>query len=234
MVREPFDHIVIDNFLDESLAKQLASEFMDYSDPNWFNYNNPLEHKKTNNNWYFFPPATYSFMSYLNSSEFITRVENTTGLKNLHPDIGLHGAGWHIHGRGGKLNIHLDYSIHPKLKLLRKLNLILYLSEEWNPEWGGGLQLWSNNPENNKPLKKEQTIEVKFNRAVLFDTTQHSWHGFPDPLTCPENVYRKSIAMYYLMETQEGVDPRSRALYAPSKEQENDPSIMKMIEERSK
>lgn len=234
MVNDPFDHIVIDNFLEEPLARQLASEFMDYSNPNWFNYNNPLEHKKTNNNWYHFPPATYSFMSFLNSPSFIKKIESISSIPNLIPDIGLHGAGWHIHGRGGKLNIHLDYSIHPKLKLLRKLNLILYLSEEWNPEWGGGLELWSHDEKTGKPLKVETVVEVKFNRAILFDTTQYSWHGFPNPLNCPDGVYRKSIAMYYLVETLEDVDQRNRALYAPSKEQENDPNIIKLIEERSK
>lgn len=234
MVCDPFDHVVIDDFLDLGLATQLSLEFMDYSSDNWFNYNNPLEHKKTNNNWYLFPPLTYQYMSYLNSPEFIKRIEDITSINGLLPDIGLHGAGWHIHGSGGKLNIHLDYSIHPKLKLLRKLNLILYLSEDWNPKWGGGLQLWSNDPLNNKPLKLEKTVDVKFNRAVLFDTTQYSWHGFPDPLVCPDNVYRKSIAMYYLVHPSENVDKRSRALYAPSKDQEKNPAIIKFIEDRSK
>ncbi len=234
MNSDPFDHIVIDNFLDENLAKKLSSEFMDYDSPNWYCYNNPREHKKTSNNWYHFPPATYHYMSYLNSPEFIKRIEDTTGITGLYPDIGLHGAGWHIHGRGGKLNVHLDYSIHPKLKLLRKLNIIIYLEQDWDPAWGGGLELWSNDPETNKPLKKVKHVDYKFNRAVLFDTTQHSWHGFADPLTCPEHKHRKSIAMYYLIDPPEGVDSRKRALYAASESQKNDPSINKFIEERSK
>lgn len=234
MNSEPFDHIVIDDFLDESLAKKLSSEFMDYDSPNWFCYNNPLEHKKTSNNWYHFPPTTYQYMSYLNSPEFIKRIEHITGIAGLYPDIGLHGAGWHIHGRGGKLNVHLDYSIHPKLQLLRKLNIIIYLEEDWDPSWGGGLELWSNDPNTNKPLKMVKQVDYKFNRAILFDTTQHSWHGFAEPLTCPENKHRKSIAMYYLIEPPNGVDDRKRALYAASESQMNDPDINKLIEERSK
>ena len=67
---------------------------------------------------------------------------------------------------------------------------------------------------------------------MLFDTTQNSWHGFPEPLQCPEGVYRKSLAVYYLTEPPEGTDPRPRALYAPSKEQENNQEILKLIEER--
>lgn len=231
---DPFDHVVIDNFLDEDLANKLSSEFMDYDSPNWFCYNNPLEHKKTSNNWYHFPPATYCFMSYLNSREFITSVEGITGIHDLYPDMGLHGAGWHIHGRGGKLNVHLDYSIHPKLHLQRKLNIIIYLEPDWDPAWGGGLELWSNDPETNKPLKKVKQVDYKFNRAILFDTTQNSWHGFAEPLTCPEHKYRKSIAMYYLIDPPQGVDSRKRALYSASTTQQNDPNIYKLIEERSK
>jgi Rps23 Pro-64 3,4-dihydroxylase Tpa1-like proline 4-hydroxylase len=128
----------------------------------------------------------------------------------------------------------LDYSIHPKLKLQRKLNLILYVTENWNPEWGGGLELWSHNNQTNRPDKKIKTLDNIFNRAVLFDTTQNSWHGFPEPLECPEGVYRKSLAVYYLTEPPEGTDPRPRALYAPTEEQENNPEILKLIEERVK
>ena len=132
------------------------------------------------------------------------------------------------------MNVHLDYSIHPKLKLQRKLNLIIYLEEDWNTEWGGNLEFWSHNKEKNKPDKIFVTIDNTFNRAVLFDTTQNSWHGFPEPLTCPEGKYRKSLAVYYLTDPPEGTDQRPRALYAPTKEQENDPEILKLIQERVK
>lgn len=229
----PFNHWVLDDFLDLGLAKTLSNEFLDYNNPNWFCYNNPLEHKKTLNNWYFFPNVTYQFINYLNSNKFLSFLSKKTNIANLYHDPGLHGAGWHIHGRGGKLNVHFDYSIHPKLKLQRKLNIIIYLTEAWDPSWGGGLQFWSHDQLNNKPLAKVKTIEFKFNRAVLFDTTQHSWHGFPDPLACPENVYRKSIAMYYLCDPPEDVDQRTRALYSPSPNQENDPQILEMIKNRS-
>jgi len=229
----PFDHWILDNFLDLSLAKELSNDFLDYHDNNWFCYNNPLENKKTLNNWYYFPPTTYKFIAYLNSPEFIQYISNVTGIQKLFPDIGLHGAGWHIHGKDGKLNLHFDYSIHPKLGLQRKLNIIIYLTEDWDVNWGGNLEFWSHNNQTNKPKEKLKIIDNVFNRAVLFDTTQNSWHGFPDPLRCPENVYRKSIAMYYLCEPPYDVDMRKRALYAPSLEQINDPNIIELIRKRS-
>ena len=155
-----------------------------------------------------------------------------TGIQKLYPDIGLHGGGWHIHSRGGKLNIHLDYSIHPKSGLQRKLNLIVYLTEGWKSEWGGGLELWSHNADKNLPLRKEKTIYNVFNRAILFDTTQNSWHGLPQPLSCPEGVYRKSLAVYYMTDPPDRVDPRQRALYAPTEEQSDDKEVLDFIQQR--
>jgi Rps23 Pro-64 3,4-dihydroxylase Tpa1-like proline 4-hydroxylase len=229
---EPFDHWVMDGFQDEDLAKKLSNEFIDFDSKDWYDYNNPLEVKKTLNNWWNFPPTTYRFIEYLNSPEFVQRLEGVTGIKGLHPDPGLHGAGWHIHGRGGKLNVHLDYSIHPKLMLERRLNLIYYLSEDWNPQWGGNLQLWTGNDK--KVSHHIKTVDCLFNRAILFDTTQNSWHGFPDKIKCPTGQYRKSIAMYYLIAPQESARPdRKRALYVPSKEQENDPELLKIISDRA-
>jgi len=230
----PFYHHVIDDFFNEEKAITISKEFPNYNSDAWFCYNNPLENKKSCNNWYHFGPETYNTFSYLNSKEFITQLQKITGIENLYPDIGLHGGGLHIHGPGGKLNVHLDYSIHPKLKLQRKLNLIIYLEPDWNLRWGGGLELWSHNTETNRPKEKIVKIDNIFNRAVLFDTTQNSWHGFPDPLTCPEGKYRKSLAVYYLTDPPQGTDPRPRALYAPTKEQENNPEILNLIEERVK
>ena len=230
----PFYYQVIDIFFNQEQAKTISKEFPDYNSDVWYCYNNPLENKRTCNNWYQFGPETYKTLTMLNSKEFIRQLQKITGIPKLYPDIGLHGGGLHIHGTGGKLNIHLDYSIHPKLKLQRKLNLIIYLEEDWNPEWGGNLEFWSHDKEKNKPDKKYVKIDNVFNRAVLFDTTQNSWHGFPDPLTCPEGKYRKSLAVYYLTDPPEGTDPRPRALYSPTKEQENNPEILKLIEERVK
>jgi Rps23 Pro-64 3,4-dihydroxylase Tpa1-like proline 4-hydroxylase len=230
----PFYHQIIDNFFNQEQAKLISKEFPDYNSDIWYCYNNPLENKKTCNNWYQFGPETYKTLTMLNSKEFIKQLQKITGISKLYPDIGLHGGGLHIHGIGGKLNVHLDYSIHPKLKLQRKLNLIIYLEEDWNPKWGGNLELWSHNKEKNKPDKRFVTIDNVFNRAVLFDTTQNSWHGFPEPLTCPEGKYRKSLAVYYLTDPPEEINQRPRALYAPTKEQESNPEILKLIEERVK
>lgn len=231
---EPFDYYVLDNFLEHDLAVQLSEQFSDFNSPQWYEYNNPLEVKKTINTWYNFPAETYQFFHYMCSGDFIDMLEKITGTKDLIPDLGLHGGGWHIHGNKGKLNVHLDYSLHPKLNLLRKYNIILYLSPEWQPEWGGNLEFWSHNSDTNLPKEKVATVECKFNRAVIFDASKNSWHGFNDPINCPEGHFRKSIALYYHTIPNSDTVDRKRALYSPSKQQESNPEILKLIEERSK
>lgn len=231
---EPFDYFVIDDFLEENFALTLSKQFHDFESERWFVYNNPLEVKKTINNWYDFPPETYQFFYYMCSQNFVSTLEKITGTQDLISDYGLHGAGWHIHGNKGKLNVHLDYSLHPKLNLLRKYNLILYLSPEWKKEWGGNLELWSHDDEKNSPKEKVVSVECKFNRAVIFDASKNSWHGFNDPINCPDGHYRKSIALYYHTLPNDNSPDRKKALYSPSEEQKNNEEILNLIERRSR
>ena len=140
----PFDHCIVDQFFDLNTAKLLEKDFPEYDDDSWFEYNNPLEHKKALNDWNKYPPLTYQILMMLNSPKMIKLLERYIE-NRLFPDFGLHGGGWHIHGDGGNLNPHLDYSIHPKCGLQRKINIIIYLSEHINPSiHGGHLGLWSN------------------------------------------------------------------------------------------
>lgn len=230
---KPFDHTVIDNFLDEDVAFRLSSEFPDFNSEIWHTYQNAIEVKKSCNNWNSFPECTYELMSELCSYRFSQKLSDIIlGRKEIHPDPGLHGGGWHIHKSGGKLNTHLDYSIHPKLKLRRKLNLIIYLNPNWQESWGGALGFWeSSTPE--KPGALIKSISCSFNRAVIFDTTQNSWHGLPQPITCPANETRRSLAVYYLCQPDSKTPLRDRALFAPTEEQRNDPEIQKLIKLRS-
>lgn len=230
---EPFDHCVVDGFFDEDTAEKLASEFLDYESDQWYVYDNAIENKKALNNWNAFPKNTYMSFEEFHSQNLVDLLSKAVG-KQLFIDSGLHGGGWHIHGRGGNLNPHLDYSIHPKLGLERKLNIIVYLSKELVPEeHGGHLGLWTQNEEGDKPGKLVKEIEPLFNRAVIFDTTQNSWHGMSRTLTQPEGIYRKSFAVYYLCEPSAEAPQRGRALFAPRENQQNDQDVIELIKKRS-
>lgn len=229
---QPFDHCVVDGFFDLKTARLLEKDFPKYDNQVWFEYNNPLEHKKALNDWNKYPAFTYSLLMKLNSPQVIQLLEKYTGV-DLFPDPGLHGGGWHIHGQGGNLNPHFDYSIHPKCGLQRKLNIIIYLSEKLNPErHKGHLGLWSHDKKTNQPSDLIKEVAPQFNRAIIFDTTQNSWHGMSQKLKLPKGVYRKSLAIYYLT-TPKKAKHNQRAIYAPREDQKNDKEISKIIKIRS-
>lgn len=212
---DPFNYWILDNFLDVEDARQLSKEFIDYDNPTEeiIHYQGWIAEKKTCNKWDRFPPLTYKVFTNLLSVDFISKLSDITGVTPLYPDIGLHGGGWHMHGQSGRLAVHLDYSIHPKLDLQRKLNLILYLEEDYDPAWGGSLQFWSHDEKKKKPKYKVREVEPIFNRAVLFDTTQNSWHGFPEPIHPPAGKMRKSFAVYYMTDITKTAEERYRAHY---------------------
>jgi len=228
----PFDHSSVDNFLEEDLAQEIEKEFLDYNSDKWFVYKNQIEDKKAQNDWNVFPSKTYQLFQYMNSQSFVDLLSEQTGVK-LYADSGLHGGGYHMHGTGGNLNPHLDYSIHPKLGLQRKLNIIIYISSELKEEHGGHLGLWNHNEETNQPKDLIKEIEPKYNRAVVFDTTQNSWHGMSRPLTQPEGIYRKSLAIYYLCEPNQNALTNKRAIFAPREEQKGDSKVEEVIKLRS-
>ena len=229
----PFDFVVIDDFFQFDFALRLSEEFPKFESQIWHGYNNPLEIKKICNNWNAFKENTYKAFFYLNSAEFLDflSVHILSGNK-VFADNGLHGGGLHIHKKGGKLNTHLDYSIHPKLKLQRKLNIIVYLNQNWKEEGGGALGFWGNES-SEKPGDLITSVWSKFNRAVIFDTTQNSWHGLPNPLDCPSEETRKSMAAYFLCEPSVSVDQRGKALFAPTPDQEGQQGIAELIKKRS-
>jgi Rps23 Pro-64 3,4-dihydroxylase Tpa1-like proline 4-hydroxylase len=229
---QPFHHCVVEDFVSREVAEALENEFLPYDSPDWFVYKNKLEDKKALNNWNVFPPTTYRFFQYLNSGEFLQLLSELAGTR-LYADPGLHGGGWHIHGTGGNLNPHFDYSIHPKLGLQRKLNIIVYVSSDLKAEYGGHLGFWAHDPALGAPGKLVREIAPRFARAVIFDTSQHSWHGLSSKLTQPEGIYRKSLATYYLCDPPKDFDPRVRALYAPREEQKGDAAIQDLIKARA-
>ena len=230
--KEPFDHLIIDDFFPDDIANKLYSEFPDFDDEVWFNYKNKIEDKKLLTDWRKFPKYTYQAFSFLNSNVVLDTLRNMTNCQ-LYADNGLHGGGWHIHANGGKLNPHLDYSLHPMLKQQRKLNLIVYLCKDWTESYGGHFGLWSQDSTTKRSGNLVKEIPVGFNKAVLFDTTQDSWHGLSRIVSCPDNLFRKSLAVYYLTDPPQGVDERSRALFSPTEKQRDDAEIAELIEKRA-
>jgi len=201
----PFPHIVIDEFMSEFDARFISKEMDNYT--MWGSDGSEYS-KQAQVNKFFTPwcddniedikrdmPLTWKYLQYYNSPEFLRQLEDLTGIKGLIADDLYEGGGVHKIESGGKLSIHTDYSKHPRKDLYRRINLLIYLNEDWDPNWGGSLQLWNNDT---KELVSE--VQPMMNRAVIFNTTSTSLHGHPHPLNTPQGIARKSIALYYFTE----------------------------------
>jgi len=230
---KPFNHVVIDNFFVEDFACKIYDDMADHDENVDIEYNNPIEKKRTIQNWTKFKKNVYQALTYLVDQEFTNNLKIISHQKELMPDYGLHGGGIHMHKSGDYLNVHVDYDIHPKLDMKRKLNLIVYMNPNWQESWGGNIGLWTHDDTTIAPKDLVVSITPLFNRAVLFDTTQNSWHGVTEGITAPKGQYRKSLALYYLIPERDITDKRQKALFFPREEQKGDMSIENFIKMRS-
>jgi Rps23 Pro-64 3,4-dihydroxylase Tpa1-like proline 4-hydroxylase len=190
---QPFPHIQLPELLESAMAEALAAEFPRADTEAWIQYKHHNENKlgMTKREW--FPARLGEVADELNSPEFVVWLSELTGIPNLLPDPSLEGGGLHQSGRGGFLNIHTDFTTHHYHKnWRRRVNLILYLNPGWQDAWGGALEFWD--------IAMKHCV-AKYppllNHAVVFTTDHRSLHGFPEPLRCPENESRKSLAFYY-------------------------------------
>ena len=196
---EPFPHIVLDNFLPEAVARLALEHFPSerLKSDRVFEIGYAGHHKRQ-----ILPEEcdaeARGLFHFFNSQPVLAFLEGLTAIEGLIPDPYFTGGGYHETGRGGKLGIHADFRINEQLHLHRRLNLIVYLNEAWDPSYGGNLELWSRDMS-----VKCREVEPLFNRCVVFNTDASSYHGHPDPLNTPEGVLRRSIALYYYTASRE-------------------------------
>jgi hypothetical protein len=188
----PFPHVVCDDFLAPSLLERVLDEFPAPGGIRWQRFRDPLQRKLASRREELFGPVTRLLLGQLHSGVFVDFLETLTGIEGLLPDPHLLGGGLHQIERGGLLKVHVDFNRHPRLRLQRRLNVLLFLNRDWQESFGGHLELWDAEVQ-----RCERRILPVFNRLVVFGTTATSYHGHPDPLRCPEDRTRKSLALYY-------------------------------------
>lgn len=201
----PYPHAQFDNFLEPEAAREAMQAFPPVKGEGWIHYLHVNEKKHGLNKMDRIPPYLQEVIRELNSEEFVAALSELTGIPGLMADPSLEGGGLHQSQRHGYLNIHADFTVHPhKRNWRRRVNLLVYLNEGWQPEYKGDLELWT------RDMKRcERKISPIFNRVVIFNTDEDSYHGLPEPIQCPEGMTRKSIALYYF--TEEEHTPRKRA-----------------------
>lgn len=227
-VNSPFPHMVIDEIGSPFLMQKVEGSYKDAGE-RWHQYDNFFEKKQAMDSISKMGQLTQMLIHEMQSAPFIRFLEDMTGKTGLIADHTLRGAGMHQISRGGKLDIHADFNWHPKLKLNRSVNVLLYLNSNWQMEWGGQLELWD------KDLSKcEKSIAPLFNRMVIFNSTDESYHGHPKELTCPEGTTRKSVAMYYYQSPVETKSDAHSTMFKKLPSDETTAEIETFREKRSR
>lgn len=200
---------VIDNFLSEKIINKIVKDWPDSDNNCWYKRTDLFQSNQYGcNKKNLIPNSILKTLDYFQSDEFINFINKYLNIKNLTKDEVLHGGGIVQYGRNGHLDLHLDYDIHPLTKKQRRANILLYLNKDWKEEWNGELEFYNGN----KLIKK---VYPKFNRLVIFEVNDSTWHGFPKKLNCPKNIYRKSINVYYVTEQIKEKCERPRAYFIP-------------------
>ncbi len=198
---QPFPHIVLDDVLVPEAFDKAVGEFPGIKDEFWQGYLHVNETKYSNTQPDTWGPTLHDVAEEFCSPRFVAFLEKLTGIEGLMSDWTMDGGGLHQTLRGGHLNIHADFTTHhTHQNWARRVNILLYLNEEWPEEWGGKLELWD------KDMTACQgTVTPAGNRMLVFTTSFDSFHGHPDPLTCPDTVARRSMALYYFTEEEHAV-----------------------------
>ncbi len=189
---EPFPHLVIDDFLPRSVIDEVKAEFPQPGDMEWQRFSTRQERKLASDDTSRMAPIIKHLLYEFNSATMVGFLERLTGIRGLIPDPYYWGGGLHEIEPGGHLAIHADFNFHEQLRLDRRINLLLYLNDDWDPRWGGALELWKSDMS-----AMSRSILPLANRCVIFNTTDHSYHGHPEPLACPPGRTRQSLALYY-------------------------------------
>jgi hypothetical protein len=210
---QPFPHIVIDNFLPIELIDEILANFPANTTNGETLYQRGYKgQNKRQISPNQCPPYLKNVFSFLNSAPILQMLENLTHITGLIPDPYFDGGGLHETMTGGYLGVHSDFRINKKLHLERRINAIIYLNKDWKEEYGGNLELWDT-----KMKSCQSKVLPIYNRCVIFNTDKDSNHGHPEPLTSPDGISRKSIALYYYTASNKIYDDieTTRTIYKP-------------------
>ena len=190
----PFPYFCLDNFLVENFANEILDSFPSFQDAQKMGreFQSVNEKRKIQiTDSAKFPPAIAKLNQLLAAPEFLGLMSELMGIPKLLADPEMAGGGIHETNSGGHLDVHIDFNLHGKNQWHRRLNILIYFNKDWKEEYGGYFDIWD------KEVKKcYGAFAPIFNRVVVFETSEISFHGVR-PLTCPPDIMRKSFAAYY-------------------------------------
>ena len=196
----PYPHAVFDDLLGIDLSRALARHFPGPDHPGWMRRDYKEQSARLGqlqrSGFEGVEGGVRHLLAELSGMAFLDFLSALTGIEGLIPDAHFRGAGLSLTLPGGHLALHADFNRDRTRHLERKVTVLYYLGKNWQPEWGGALELWD------EPRTRcEASILPVLDRLVVMAHGDTYWHGHPSPLACPEGRYRASLAAYYYVAT---------------------------------
>jgi hypothetical protein len=192
----PYPHAVFDDFLGGDLASALASGFPGPDHPGWLRRDYREQAARLGqlqrSGFEGVDGGVRHLLAELSGMAFLDFLATLTGLEGLIPDPHFRGAGLSLTLPGGHLALHADFNRDRSRHLERKVTVLYYLAKDWEPAWGGALELWDAGL-----TRCEASYPPLLDRLIVMAHGDTYWHGHPSPLACPEGRFRASLSAYY-------------------------------------
>lgn len=192
---KPFPYVVIDNFFKEDVFNKLLSDFEMYYDSNQNkgkSYSTDVEQDKWTSQGNKLSCDLENVADYLQSDTARDFLKSVTGFKVLNTSNynGENLGFFHYMRNNAYLGPHIDHMVDMDSEKVgyHVLNIIIYITKEWNPNWGGNTFFMHKND------KTFTDVEFRPNRAVIFMHSPISVHGTSRVLNTSEN---KRISIYF-------------------------------------
>ena len=170
----PYPHIILDDFLDKTFYENIDLESINFNKKRGRSFNSNLEKNKWASKNEILSKNLKSIIDELNKKSFLKSLYKLSGIAELFStkEGNTSLANYHEMYESGFLGTHVDHSSEPVTGLPHVLNIILYLSKNWDCKWGGATIL-----ANSDGTKIEKIIDYKPNRAVIFLHSPYTFHG---------------------------------------------------------
>jgi hypothetical protein len=163
-------HFIVDDLLPADIAAKVQAAFPRESSV-WVRYETFRERKSTFAKLGQIEPLIGEITDAFHIADVLAAITNITAIDGLEADPELYAGGISMMGKGDFLNPHIDNSHDAGRHRYRRLNLLYYISADWQLDCGGNFELWDDD------VTRPKVILSKCNRLVVMETTKQSWHS---------------------------------------------------------
>lgn len=185
-------HFCIDKLLPQTDVDEIYAAFPRNGE-GFFDRASFREKKRTSADLSKFDPILSDITYAIQDPKVVRKISALCAMNSIEPDPKLYAGGLSMMFQNDYLNPHIDNSHDSERSKYRRLNLLYYVSPDWDLDNGGNFELWDDARTTPKTIVSHQ------NRLVVMETNKTSWHSVSKvnverPRCCVSNYYFSEIS----------------------------------------